>query len=95
MVVDILRGEGFVAGHEVALAQPQILDEDRIAGKRGLAGVAQVDAPCPEVLRWMQPKRDAAMQPFGLACPNEPVCARAEPGSRARAGGFGRPSLRP
>ncbi len=94
MVADILRGEGFVSGHEIALAEPEILYEDRIAGKGCLAGVTQLQAPRPEVLRWVQPEGGAVVQLMGFACPNEPVAPGAETCSRAGANGFRRPRFR-
>ena len=76
MVAEILRGEGFVSGHEIALAEPEILYEDRIAGKGCLAGVPPLQAPRPEILRGMQPEGGAVVQLMGFAGPNEPVASR-------------------
>ena len=45
MMVDILRGVGLVVHQESALAETNVLDEDRVEGARGGAGIHRLQMP--------------------------------------------------
>ena len=75
MVVDVLRDIGFVVHHEAAVAQPQILDQHRIAVDRRRAGVGQLNPPQPDRPVGVQPERHPMADPQRHAFPDEAVGA--------------------
>src|ERR1700722_11269331 len=70
MVVEILAGVGLVVHQEALIAEPQILDEDSVAGKRLIAAIHNLDAPEPRVRSRVQPERDPMADAAPVAFPD-------------------------
>ena len=83
VVVDVLRGVGLVVHDEAAVAEAEVLHEDRVARHRLGAGVRDLHPPQPEVVRGMQPERDAVPQARRRALPDEAIVSGAEADLRA------------
>ena len=83
VVVDVLRRVRLVVHEEAAFAQADVLDEDRIARHFDVPGVRDLEAPQPEIVPGMQPKRDAVPHAAGGAVPGEAVVTGAEADHRA------------
>ena len=83
-VVDVLRRVRLVVHQEAAFAQANVLDEDHIACHFDVPnGVCDLEAPQPEIVPGVQPKRDAVPHVTGGAIPGEAVGAGAEADHRA------------
>ena len=78
VVVDVLRRVRLVVHEETALAQSDVLDEDRIPRHFDLPGVRDLEAPQPEIAPGMQPQRDAVPHAAGGAVPDEAVVTGGE-----------------
>jgi len=55
VVVEILTGVGLVVHQEALIAEPEILDQDSVAGELFIAAIDDFDAPEPRVQSRMQP----------------------------------------
>ena len=95
VMVDILGSVGLVAHHEAALAQSQVLHQERVDGDGLVAGVQDLDPPEPELVSRMQPKRRAVPDAQGLADPDAAIGADAEAHPRPRTHRLGDFLLRP
>ena len=85
VVIDVLRRVGFVVHEEAAVAQADVLHQDRIARHCRRAGVRDLDPPEPERVLRVQPKRDVVAHAGGRAIPGEAIGGGAEADLRAGA----------
>ncbi len=88
MVVDILRGVGFVVHQEATVAEADVLDENRIEGWRGGACIHCLQMPQPSGVLRMQRECEAEADTACLRFPYKAVSSKTEPGIGAWAGGL-------
>ena len=55
VMVKILTGVGLVVHQEALIAEPEILDQDSVAGELPVAAIDDFDPPEPRVQSRMQP----------------------------------------
>src|SRR5579875_53957 len=77
-MVDVLRSIGLVAHQKSALAEADVLDEDRIEGSRRGAGICCLQAPEPGGLAGMQQKLQAVADAAGFPFPRKASIAGAK-----------------
>ena len=58
VMVEILTGVGLVVHQEALIAEPEILDENSVAGELLVAALTTSTPPEPRVQSRVQPKRD-------------------------------------
>ena len=78
VVVDVLRRVGFVAHEEAAIAQADVLHQDRITRHWLRVGVRDLDPPQPELVLGVQPKGDGVPQAADCPVPREAIGGGAE-----------------
>src|ERR1700722_14471421 len=78
MVVEILAGVGLVVHQEALIAEPEILDEDSVAGKRLIAAIHDLDAPEPRAQSLVQPERDPMANAGPVSFPHIAVIRSAD-----------------
>src|SRR5208282_740528 len=88
MVVDILRGVGFVVHQEATVAEADVLVENRVEGSRGGACIHRLQMPQPSGVSRIQRECEAAADTARLRFPYKPVSSKTEPGIGAWAGGL-------
>ena len=74
-MVDILRDIGFAAHDEATSAEPDVLDEDHVAGQMVLGRGRQLDTPEPDGLGLVELEHDAVADAAGLPLPDEAAFA--------------------
>ena len=89
MVIEILADVGLVVHQEALIAEPEILDEDGVAGEGRVAPVDDVEPPQPDAGVRMQPEGDAMADAARVSLPDKAVArgagAEAPPPGRSTA----------
>jgi hypothetical protein len=73
VMVEVLARKGFIVHDEAALAKPEILHEDCVAGEGGIPRIMYLDLPEPEISGRVEPKSDAVAEAVRLALPDGAV----------------------
>src|ERR1700722_6155883 len=85
MMVQILAGVGLVVHQEALIAEPEVLDEDSVAGELLVAAVDDLDPPEPCVQARVQPERDPMADAARLTFPHIAIVRSADAKPRLRA----------
>ena len=78
MMVGILAGVGLVVHQEALIAEPKILDQDRVAGKLLIAAVSDLGPPEPRVQARVQPEGDPMAGAAALSFPHIAIVRSAD-----------------
>src|SRR5580693_5181443 len=93
VVVKVLTGVGLVVHQEPLIAEPKILDQNRVAWELLVAVVCGFDPPKPRVHPRVKPKRDPMSDPALLSFPH--IAVIRGPDAKLSFGPHQRQSLRP
>jgi len=88
MVIDILRGVGFVVHQEATVSETDVLDKNRVEGSGGGAYINRLQMPQPSGVLRIQRECEAAADTACLRFPYKTVSSKTKPGIGAWAGGL-------
>ena len=82
VMVEILAGVGLVVHQEALIAEPKILDQNRVAWELLVAAIGDLDPPKPRVPPRVKPKRDPMSDAALFSLPDIAVVRSADPKRR-------------